>query len=159
MPADRKGGNVIRRLLFGAVGLVVLLGVLQLVPYRVSNPAVRQEPKWDSPRTRELAVAACFDCHSNEVKTYWWEGIAPLSWWINNHVEEGRNALNLSECTQGRGESDEAAETLSEGSMPPGYYTWLGLHSSAELSAAEKSELAAGLTASLSGWRCGGEGD
>jgi hypothetical protein len=39
--------------------------------------------------------------------------------------------------------------------MPPNYYTWLGLHSNAKLTAAERRDLAAGLTATLSGWNCG----
>ena len=26
-------------------------GLIQLVPYRISNPPVRQEPKWNTPRT------------------------------------------------------------------------------------------------------------
>ena len=140
-------------LISGAV-LVVLFGLIQLVPYRVDNPSTRHEPTWDSPRTRQLAVASCFDCHSNETATYWWEDIAPLSWWITNHVKEGRQALNFSECTRGGGEND-ASETVRNGSMPPNYYTWLGLHSNAKLTAAERSELASGLDATLSGWNCG----
>jgi hypothetical protein len=137
-------------------GIVVLgFGLLQLVPYRVDNPPVKQEPAWDSPQTRKLAVAACFDCHSNETTTYWWEDVAPISWWITNHVKDGRAALNFSECTQaGRGEND-ASETVRNGSMPPSYYTWLGLHSNAKLTKAEKDQLAAGLSATLSGWSCG----
>jgi hypothetical protein len=146
-----------RVLLWAVLGAVVLVGLIQLVPYRVDNPPVLQEPSWDSPRTRQLAVAACYDCHSNETSTYWWEDVAPLSWWITNHVKDGRAALNFSECTRGRGEN-EAAETVREGSMPPNYYTWLGLHSNAKLTAAERRELAVGLQATLSGWNCGGEG-
>ena len=54
----------------------------------------------------------------------------------------------------GRGEN-EASETVREGSMPPKYYTWLGLHSDAKLTRAEQQRLAAGLNATLSGWSCG----
>jgi hypothetical protein len=142
----------------GLGALVLLFGLIQLVPYRVDNPKVQQEPTWDSPQTRRLAVAACYDCHSNETETYWWEDIAPVSWWITNHVKEGRRALNFSECRKGRGEND-AAETVREQSMPPGYYTWLGLHPSADLTASERQQLAAGLKATLGGWVCGSGGD
>jgi mono/diheme cytochrome c family protein len=138
----------------------VLLGafaLIQLVPYRVDNPSVKQEPAWDSAQTRTLAAAACFDCHSNETATYWWEDVAPLSWWITNHVKDGRAALNFSECTKRRGEND-AVETIRNGSMPPSYYTWLGLHSNAKLTAAEKQQLADGLQATLQGWNCGSGG-
>ena len=143
-----------RGLLLTLATVAVAFGLMQLVPYRVDNPRVIQEPTWDSPRTRRLAVAACFDCHSNETNTYWFEDIAPLSWWITNHVKEGRKALNFSECARGRGEN-EAAETVREQSMPPGYYTWFGLHSSSKLTAKERQDLADGLRLTLDGWRCG----
>jgi hypothetical protein len=139
-------------------GVVILgFGVIQLVPYRVDNPPVKQEPTWNSPRTRTLAVAACYDCHSNETATYWWEDIAPLSWWITGHVKGGRAKLNFSECTKvsgGHGGGNKAGETILRGSMPPNYYTWLGLHSNAKLTQAEKEQLAAGLDATLSNWNC-----
>jgi Haem-binding domain len=139
-------------LIVGALTVLGALLLIQLVPYRVDNPPVRSEPAWDSPRTRELAVAACFDCHSNESHPTWWEKVAPLSWWITNHVKEGREALNFSEWgSGGNGEADDAAETVTEGSMPPDYYTWLGMHSDADLSPAERAELAAGLRKTMGG--------
>ena len=144
-----------RPTVIGLGAFVVLFLAIQLVPYRVDNPPVQQEPTWNSPQTRTLAVAACFDCHSNESKPYTWEKVAPLSWWITNHVKEGRAALNFSECTKGGRGEDDAAETVRRGSMPPSYFTWLGLHSDAKLTAQEKQALADGLTATLSGWNCG----
>ncbi len=140
-----------RNALIGLAIAVVAFVLIQFVPYHVTNPAVAQEPSWDSPRTRQLAVVACFDCHSNETKTTWWEDVAPLSWWITNHVKEGRDKLNFSEWGTQRGEGDDAAETVRNGSMPPDYYTWLGMHGDAKLSAAERQELAAGLQKTLGG--------
>lgn len=132
------------------MSLVAAAGLIQLVPYRVSNPPVRQEPTWDSPRTRELTVRACYDCHSNEVRTPWYAKTAPVSWWITNHVDNGRAALNFSDWGVHRGEgAHDAVETVRDGSMPPSYYTWFGLHASAKLSKAERDELIAGLQASL----------
>jgi mono/diheme cytochrome c family protein len=139
--------------------LVAAFALMQLVPYRVSNPSTNNGPQWDSPRTEQLARAACFDCHSNETETAWWEDVAPLSWWITNHVDEGRAALNFSECTGSGGEADDAAETVRDGEMPPGYYTWFGMHGDAKLTKQERRELAAGLLKTLQGAGCGGEGD
>jgi hypothetical protein len=140
-----------KKLLFVvAPTLIVAFLLMQLVPYRISNPSTRQEPTWDSPRTRALAVAACFDCHSNEVHNPWYGKVAPVSWWLTNHVDNGRAALNLSEWKGPQGEgAGDAAETVRNGSMPPSYYTWFGLHSSAKLTSAERDELARGLIASL----------
>ena len=133
--------------------LVVAVGVfalVQLVPYRVDNPPVVSEPNWDSPQTRSLAVAACFDCHSNESKPLWFEKVAPLSWWITNHVKEGRSALNFSEWgTSGQGEPDDVVEAVREGSMPPSNYTWFGLHPDAKLTAKQRQQLADGLQKTL----------
>jgi hypothetical protein len=149
--------HVTRRGVLITVGVIVLaLVIMQFVGPKVTNPPVQQGPQWDSPRTEALARAACFDCHSNETTTYWWEDVAPLSYWIANHVNEGRDALNFSECTGRGGESDDAAETVRDGSMPPGYYTWFGLHSDADLSAKERQQLADGLARTLRGAGCGG---
>ena len=131
--------------LFGVLGLFVLI---QLVPYGRDhqNPDVVAEPSWDSPQTRDLAVRACFDCHSNETTWPWYSSIAPLSWLIQRDVDEGRERLNFSEWNR-RQRSGESAETVREGEMPPPYYTVT--HPNARLSDSEMQALAQGLTASL----------
>jgi hypothetical protein len=139
----------VRYVVIGAAIVLVAIGVMQLVPYRVTNPKVTAEPSWDSERTRQLAKVACFDCHSNETHTQWWEDIAPLSWWLTNHVREGRDALNFSEWDRRHHETDDAVEVVRNGSMPPGYYTWLGMHSDAKLTPAQRRELADGLARTL----------
>ncbi len=130
------------------IALAVLAVVIQVVPYGRdhSNPPVVEEPAWDSPQTRELAVAACYDCHSNETEWYWYTNIAPISWMTQHDVEEGRHKLNFSDVQRIR-EADEAAETVREGSMPPWYYAVV--HSKARLSDAQIQALEAGLAATL----------
>jgi hypothetical protein len=135
-----------KRVLLGLVAVVATFGLLQLVPYRVSNGKVTAEPKWDSPRTRELVVAACYDCHSNQTRTPWYGKIAPVSWWLTNHVKDGRAAVNFSTWDQPQGEgARDLARSVQSGSMPPSYYTWFGLHSNAKLTNAQRAELVAGL--------------
>ena len=86
----------VKKIFLYIVGVVLLVfGLIQLVPYRVTNPSTHREPTWDSARTCRLAVVACFDCHSNDTTTVWWEKVAPLSWWITNHVDDGRRVLEL----------------------------------------------------------------
>ena len=139
-----------KTLLVLVLSLIGAFALMQLVPYRISNPPVKQEPRWDSPQTRALAVAACFDCHSNEVRTPWYGKIAPVSWWLTSHVDSGRSSLNFSDWKGGHGEgAGDAVETVRNGSMPPAYYTWFGLHSSAKLTKAQRDQLARGLAASL----------
>ncbi len=139
-------------IVFASIAVVAFL-FIRLVPYRTSNPSTRNEPTWDSPRTRALAVRACFDCHSNEVKTPWYGKIAPVSWWLTNHVDDGRAALNRSEwnANSGRRREHDAGETVTDGSMPPSYFTWFDLHEATKLTPAEKQQLAAGLRLTLGG--------
>jgi hypothetical protein len=85
------------------------------------------------------------------VRTPWYGKVAPVSWWLKNHVSEGRAALNFSEWHGPQGEgSSEASQSVLDGSMPPSYYTWFGLHSGAKLTPAERRQLADGLLQSLS---------
>ena len=142
----------IRKLLLGTgLTLAAALVLAQLVPYGRdhTNPPVVAEPAWDHPATRTLAVRACFDCHSNQTKWPWYSHVAPMSWLVQSHVDEGRGILNFSAGADGLGEADEAAEEVLEGSMPPRSYTLL--HPEARLSTAERDALAAGLTATFRG--------
>ena len=135
------------------IGVVVVMLAIQAVPFgrnRV-DAAVTAEPNWDSPATRELVRRACFDCHSNEVHYPWYASVAPFSWAVEIHVESGRDKLNYQEWDRPRGEADEAAETVREGSMPPLFYRIA--HSAARLSAAEKQQLIDGLNATFGGGR------
>ena len=73
------------------------------------------------------------------------ERVAPLSWWITEHVDDGRAALNFSDFSRHHGDLGDSTDTISSGSMPPSYYTWLGLHSNAQLTKADKQQLIDGL--------------
>jgi mono/diheme cytochrome c family protein len=128
-------------------GVVVIVGgllLIQLVPYGRDhyNPPVVAEPAWDSPQTRELAVRACYDCHSNETEWPWYSNVAPISWLVQRDVDEGREELDFSEWNLSQ-EGDESAETVREGSMPPSQY--LLTHPEARLTDAELAALEAGL--------------
>lgn len=128
-------------------GLAGLLVVAQLVPYGRdhSNPPVTQDAPWGDQQARALAVAACYDCHSNETQWRWYSNVAPASWLVQNHVDEGRRKVNFSEWDRPQEEADELAESVQEGSMPPRSY--LFLHRSADLSESEKEQLVAALRA------------
>jgi hypothetical protein len=137
------------RIIYSIVGLVIIIGLLiQLIPYGHdhSNPLNRIEPVWDSLVTRELAVRACFDCHSNEVVWPWYSNIAPVSWLVQRDVEGARRTFNFSEWQNNRGrEPGEMVEAIQEGSMPPAIY--LLMHPSARLTPTQKSQLISGLHA------------
>ena len=134
------------------VTLAVLVGLIvfmQIVPYgrAHTNPPVVAEPKWDSPRTRELAKRACFDCHSNETTWPWYGSVAPLSWVMQHHVDVGRSVMNFSEWNQTWLLANESASQIMRREMPPRSY--LLLHEHAQLTAQERVELARGLHTTL----------
>jgi hypothetical protein len=136
----------LRRWIVRIIIAAVVVGLaIQFVPYgwRHPNPPVVQDAPWPSPEARELAVAACYDCHSNESEWPWYSYIAPMSWMVRRDVEAGRDELNFSDWGEDGGEADDAAETILEGEMPPGRYTIL--HSGARLSDAEVDVLVAAL--------------
>ncbi len=135
------------------ISALVLIGLflaIQLIPYgrQHSNPPVQQEPNWPDTQTRDLAVRACFDCHSNETVWPWYSNIAPVSWLVEHDVEEGRSRLNFSNWghTGREGhEVGEISEVIHGGEMPPAYF--LIMHPDGKLSAAEKQTLIDGLLA------------
>ncbi len=130
--------------------LLALLIMIQLVPYGKDhqNPPVVKEPKWNTPKTRELFFRACGDCHSNETKWPWYSNIAPISWLVARDVHEGREHFNVSQWgAQSKNEGDEAYEELNEGEMPMKIY--LLAHPEAKLSDEEKETLLNGLKATF----------
>ena len=130
--------------------------VAQAVPYGRDhvNPPVTGEPSWDSPRTRELAKRACFDCHSNETRWPWYASVAPLSWRVQSHVDEGREHLDFSTFDRSTGEAEEAVEVLQEGEMP--LWDYVLAHPEARLTVDEREELVQGLRATLGAGRSEG---
>ena len=134
----------VKPVLLGVAGVVL---AIQFVPYGWwhENPPVTEDAPWPSEDARALAVAACYDCHSNETEWPVYSYVAPMSWLVRNDVESGRDELNFSTWDEDDGDADDAAELIEDGSMPPSQYTLL--HPDARLSAEEQAELIAALEA------------
>ncbi len=135
--------------LIGIVIVLIVFIAIQFVPQSLSheNPAVTEEPQWNSLETRATFFKACANCHSNETAFPWYSTIAPVSWLIENDVTSGREHFNISEWDRKKQNGDKAAEEVQRGSMPIGLY--LLMHSEANLNAAEKKKFVEGLTATF----------
>jgi hypothetical protein len=146
MKSERRKKKILVRIVIAAI---ILLVVMQAFPYGRdhSNPPILQEPRWDSPATRELFFRTCKNCHSNETQWPWYSNLAPVSWLVQSDVAEGRSRFNISDWRERVNKGDEAAELLSKGEMPPWYY--LPLHPEAHLSKSEREQLSHGLTATF----------
>lgn len=72
----------------------------------------------------------CYNCHSNNTSFPWYAEIAPVSLWINHHIEEGKEHFNVSEwrnydIKKRDHKLDELIEEVEEGKMPLDSYSWL----------------------------------
>lgn len=126
--------------------LILLFIGIQFIPYgrNHKNPPVVNEPNWDSPKTRQLFMKSCRDCHSNQTKWPWYSNVAPVSWIIYNHVKEGREHFNVSNWGhQEENEGEKAYKLVEKGKMPP--FLYLLVHPEAKLTKEEKEELIKGL--------------
>ena len=97
-------------------------------------------------RVEAILQKACYDCHSNRTRYPWYANIQPGGWWMQHHVNEGKQSLNFSEWISYKQEDmphilEELQEEVVEGGMPLPSYLWI--HEDAKLSAAEKSALLA----------------
>jgi hypothetical protein len=145
-------GSVRRWLKALVVALAWIVGVfaaIQLVPYgrTHANPPTTEEPPWDSPRTRELAVRACFDCHSNETRWPWYADIAPFSWVVERDVEAARSVIDFSAWNITYALASYSSQSVVNGTMPPAKYRMA--HPEADLTRQETLELARGLDATI----------
>ncbi len=76
-----------------------------------------------------------------------------MSWLVRRDVDNGREELNFSHWDRDDNEAHDAAETVAEGSMPPGRYTVL--HPDARLTDDQERTLMAALEAMDEGGRRG----
>lgn len=84
-----------------------------------------------------ILVRSCNDCHTNKTEYPWYSQIAPSSWFLANHISDGRRHLNFSEwrtyeISRKRRKLEEVCEQVKEREMPLPSYLWI--HWGAKLS-------------------------
>jgi Haem-binding domain len=89
--------------------------------------------------------ASCYDCHSNNTKYPWYSHIQPVSWWLSDHIEDGKRHFNFDEFSaysigkQYR-KLEEVSGEIEEGEMPLKSYTLI--HGDAKLTDIQKASIA-----------------
>jgi Haem-binding domain len=136
---------VTRSLKWMAVAIACLLVALQFIRPARSNPAVAESQTVNahlqiSPQVSSILDRACADCHSNETRWPWYSNVAPVSWFVIDHVNHGRRHLNFSEWSRysrrdAQGQLGSICKEVQSGSMPLRSYT--RIHRDAQLSAAD----------------------
>jgi len=134
-----------------SLALLVVLIVIQFFRIDKEIPAVDKSKDFIEVTNPPLEIAkliktTCYDCHSYETQYPWYTNVAPLSWWIADHIEDGRGHLNFSIWTEypekrALHKLEEFYEEVEEGEMPLSSYTLA--HGEAKLSKEDIDKLVA----------------
>lgn len=127
----------------------VSFAIIQFIPIDTVNKPVNKADNFidvekSPPKVAELLRNACYDCHSNETVYPKYAYIAPFSWSVKDHVNEGREHLNFSVWQSYNKDLKEsmlnkAIQTLQNKTMPlPAYIVY---HDKANMSDAERAIL------------------
>jgi cytochrome c551/c552 len=138
--------KVIKWILIVIVCLFILIQVKR--PAR-TNPAVDESQTifastQMTPQVAAIFNRSCVDCHSNKTVWPWYTNVAPVSWFVIDHVNEGRRKMSLSEWgkLEGAGQSkklQQMCDEVTDGGMPLSTYT--PLHPGSKLSPADVKTL------------------
>lgn len=122
---------------------------IQLIPVDRENKPVNAKNNfvdiYNTPENiRAIIKNACYDCHSNETIYPKYAYIAPISWAVKDHINEGREYLNFSEWGMYNKDIRQNAvtktvETLENRTMPlPSYINY---HPEANLTSQQIDDL------------------
>jgi Haem-binding domain len=90
---------------WGSAAAIVGAFAIQFVRPPRTNPVTIPERTLAArvPLTSEAAAIldrSCRDCHSNDTRWPWYSNVAPVSWFVIDHVDHGRRHLNYSDWAQ-----------------------------------------------------------
>ena len=124
--------KIVKRIL-----LVLLVALIALQFYRPEkNDAEYRDVKAfqaeTAPSKKVVAIleSKCFDCHSNKTVYPWYGQVAPISLWMNGHIQEGKEHLNLTnwaswDLKKKDHKLEEVTDAVEEGWMPEEHYVWI----------------------------------
>lgn len=97
-----------------------------------------------SAEVKTVLEQSCYDCHSNNTVYPWYNNVAPISFWLADHVKDGKKHLNFSEWNSYDSKKkdhklEEVEEMVAEGEMPLEEYTWT--HKEADLTEEQRNEI------------------
>ena len=131
------------------LGVLAIFVIMQFFGIDKENPSYPAENDFIAITNPPAEIAqiiktSCYDCHSYHTEYPWYTSIAPLSWWIGDHIEEGREHFNLSEWgsyseKKALHKLEEFYEEVEEGEMP--LYSYTLIHGEASLSPEQVEKL------------------
>lgn len=127
--------------------VIILLIAIQFIPYK--HPQTNNNTKGDiivtgqiSGEIASILKTSCYDCHSNQTHYPWYSHIAPVSWLLASHINEGKEDLNFSEWNSYNkrrkiSKLSDIKELVEKNEMPISSYTFI--HRKAKLNEHEKN--------------------
>ncbi|BAO56096.1 hypothetical protein NMS_2087 [Nonlabens marinus S1-08] len=87
---------------------------------------------------------SCYDCHSNNTEYPWYSRIQPTAWYLENHIQEGKDELNFNEWDtySSRRKNSKLRSIINQiesGEMPLDSYTLI--HGGARLDSTAVKEI------------------
>ena len=87
-----------------------------------------------------LLQESCYDCHSNNTEYPWYNKVQPVAWFLEDHINEGKEELNFNEwdAYSNRRKNSKLKSIISQvkdDEMPLASYTLI--HKDAKLSNSE----------------------
>ncbi|TCP28546.1 heme-binding protein [Tenacibaculum skagerrakense] len=138
--------KIVKKIGWVALGLLL---IIQFIPTEKNNgelsslDAFVTETK-PSQEVQKILKNACYDCHSDKTNYPWYHSVAPINFWMNHHVEDGKKHLNFSKWAayslkRKEHKMEEFWEEVEEKHMPLNSYTWT--HSEAKLTDEQITEV------------------
>ena len=92
-----------------------------------------------------ILKTSCNDCHSNNTVYPWYAQVQPVTWWLNDHIKEGKKELDFSQFAnysirRQYKKLEEINEQVKKNEMPLNSYLWV--HKDATLDNEQKLLLA-----------------
>lgn len=89
-----------KKVLFSIFAIFILIQFIRPEKNESKNEMNAMSTVMDIPlEVTKIIQTSCADCHSNATKYPWYNEIAPASWFLAQHVKEGKENLNFSEWT------------------------------------------------------------
>lgn len=116
------------------VGVIAIIGIQFIRPDFTNPPVVEADTLEASMQVPEQVDAilnrSCVDCHTNKTVYPWYSKISPVSWWLGNHISEGRRELNMSVWNtytpkKKANKLNAICEQVESGEMPLPSYLWI----------------------------------
>lgn len=154
--AKSKRKGIVKKVLLVLLAIFV---IMQFFRIDKTNPKIEKAKDLiamtNPPAEIETILrTTCYDCHSHETKYPWYSNVAPVSWFLENHIKEGREYLNFSKWgdyseDKANHKLHECEEEVEEKKMPLDSYTWT--HGDADLSDQQREKLAAWFKSTMTG--------